>query len=152
MRFIIALFAMFISFNTMALGVQTGTFQLDLRHSGGGQVVFKEVGEDGVTYLSCDDKQFSLLHSVDGYGGKMQPVTSLVTVLKNGDNYLNKVDKDFDITTLFLILNDKDVESIMVITSEGEDTITNNGVSQDLFELGGRCQRTPINQSYTTSF
>lgn len=153
MRAVLALIV-FLSFNAFALpGVfHPGNLQLDIAHSSPSKFVFRQQGEDGTTFVSCDGEQFSILHSVDGYGGKMEKVTAFVSVLNNGANYLNKVDKDFDINILYQILNDKDVHEVIVITDEGEDSFINHGISQDLYELGGTCQNSKLNQNFVTKF
>lgn len=130
-----------------------GSFELLKPFSFANNVVFAEPAEEGTVYLSCDTEKLNLSYNTGKYNEALQPIVALISVLKNGDQYLNQVNENFDADILFQILTDKEVKEVIVITDKTNDVFSNYGLSKDLMEMGGACQNTTtvsINQYFPT--
>lgn len=129
----------------------TGSFELLKPFSFANNVVFAEPAEEGTVYLSCDTEKLNLSYNTGKYNEPLQPIVALISVLKNGDQYLNQVNENFDADIFFQILTDKEVKEVIIITDKTNDVFSNYGLSKDLMEMGGACQNTntvSINQYF----
>lgn len=126
-----------LSENCFSKELPKGNFHLS--GGNGKSVIFGEPAEEGDIFLTCNGENFNLAYrSIDSNIPK--EVLSIIGITKNGDTYLNEVNDKFTVDTLFGLLNDADMETLVFVTEDGEDSIVNYGISQDIFELGGTCQ------------